>query len=78
MLDEQDWLCLQCGTYYYTGLYRESSSAGPQPMERKLTSLEKAGTAALSSGPVAPQIYLKHATVTLLQDSTITSKMSQV
>ena len=20
-LDEGDWLCLQCGTYYYTGLY---------------------------------------------------------
>ncbi len=23
VLDEGDWLCLQCGTYYYTGLYRE-------------------------------------------------------
>lgn len=22
VLDEGDWLCLQCGTYYYTGLYR--------------------------------------------------------
>ncbi len=21
MLEEGDWLCLQCGTYYYTGLY---------------------------------------------------------
>ena len=20
--DEGDWLCLQCGTYYYTGLYQ--------------------------------------------------------
>ncbi len=22
VLDDGDWLCLQCGTYYYTGLYR--------------------------------------------------------
>ena len=22
VLDEGDWLCLQCGTYYYTGLYQ--------------------------------------------------------
>ena len=22
-LDEGDWLCLQCGTYYYTRLYRK-------------------------------------------------------
>jgi len=23
--DNGDWLCLQCGTYYYTGLYRMPS-----------------------------------------------------
>ncbi len=23
MLDEGDWLCLQCGKYYYTGLYQD-------------------------------------------------------
>ena len=23
VLDEGDWLCLQCGTYYYIGLYRK-------------------------------------------------------
>ena len=22
--DDGDWLCLQCGTYYYPGLYRNS------------------------------------------------------
>ena len=22
VLDDGDWLCLQCGTYYYTGLYQ--------------------------------------------------------
>ena len=21
-VDDGDWICLQCGTYYYTGLYR--------------------------------------------------------
>ena len=24
--DEGDWLCLQCGVYYYTGLYPEGQS----------------------------------------------------
>ena len=28
-LDEGDWLCLQCGTYYYTRLYR-----APIPLPR--------------------------------------------
>ena len=23
VLDEGDWLCLQCGRYYYTGLYQD-------------------------------------------------------
>jgi len=25
--DDGDWLCLQCGTYYYTGLYRNSGTS---------------------------------------------------
>jgi hypothetical protein len=25
-LDEGDWICLQCGTYYYIGLYRHNIS----------------------------------------------------
>ena len=28
-MDEGDWLCLQCGTYYYTGLYRRSNNDPP-------------------------------------------------
>ncbi len=24
--DQGDWLCLQCGTYYYTGLYPQNQS----------------------------------------------------
>lgn len=23
-LDQGDWICLQCGTYYYVGLYRHN------------------------------------------------------
>ena len=41
-LDQGDWLCLNCGTYYYTGLYRwvqrgkveakrDSFTGGPSP-----------------------------------------------
>ena len=26
--DNGDWLCLQCGTYYYTGLYQLHPKAG--------------------------------------------------
>ena len=28
-LDDDDWICLQCGTYYYTGLYAENQSDTP-------------------------------------------------
>ena len=36
-LDEGDWLCLQCGTYYYTRLYRTpvvSPTLVPEPARR--------------------------------------------
>ena len=26
--DQGDWICLQCGVYYYTGLYSEMSGRG--------------------------------------------------
>ena len=34
-LDDGDWLCLQCGTYFYTGLYvdREDAPAFPSPAD---------------------------------------------
>lgn len=32
VLDQGDWLCLQCGTYYYSGLYRRPDlKNGPRP-----------------------------------------------
>ena len=29
--DEGDWICLQCGTYYYTGLYQPHSPTDNNP-----------------------------------------------
>ena len=29
--DEGDWICLQCGTYYYTGLYQLPSHVNDNP-----------------------------------------------
>ena len=29
--DQGDWLCLQCGTYYYTGLYQLPSHTNDSP-----------------------------------------------
>ncbi len=56
VLEEGDWLCLQCGTYYYTGLYhlpRSSTSdagrrIGPEPAPQ---SCEKGREKALASEP---------------------------
>lgn len=28
-LDHGDWICLQCGVYYYTGLYSHQGDCGP-------------------------------------------------
>lgn len=32
--DEGDWICLQCGTYYYVGLYRSRPPRPELPAER--------------------------------------------
>ena len=58
-LDQGDWLCLQCGTYYYTGLYhgglyhwgldrgpQQADKAKPEPPGLK-------SLAAVPSGPSA-------------------------
>ena len=43
VLDQGDWLCLQCGTYYYTGLYLRTE-LNQQPKEsRPLPPEEKTG-----------------------------------
>lgn len=48
VLDHSDWLCLQCGTYYYTGLYQESAPTNAHSEENKSPGEEKAGMAILS------------------------------
>ena len=55
VLDDLDWLCLQCGTYYYTGLYQSKNglkrpeSNGPIPRKEKpaATDVHNAGTCQL-------------------------------
>lgn len=32
--DEGDWLCLQCGVYYYTGLYPQTPADADAPLLR--------------------------------------------
>ena len=45
VLEELDWLCLQCGTYYYTGLYQSKNglkrpgSNGPPPRKEKTVAI---------------------------------------
>lgn len=29
--DDGDWICMQCGTYFYTGLYRREEKLGVKP-----------------------------------------------
>ena len=50
--DDGDWICLQCGTYYYTGLYLETRSNAPgdgllllrQAQDDFRLALDRAGT----------------------------------
>ena len=43
--DDGDWICLQCGTYFYTGLYRREETA---PEDERFTRL---AAALLAPGP---------------------------
>ncbi len=50
--DEGDWICLQCGTYYYTGLYQLPANAGdahqtPDPPAARLSEQKTAGVVPL-------------------------------
>ncbi len=39
-VDDGDWICMQCGTYYYTGLYRDlyRGNWAPSPSQPTLGS----------------------------------------
>ena len=52
VLDQGDWLCMQCGTYYYVGLYQQPSNPeepNPQPPNPPA----QKGLDAVPSGPNA-------------------------
>ena len=51
VLDHSDWLCLQCGTYYYTGLYQQSSPSDVEPKVNLPPDEEKAAAAAILMPP---------------------------
>lgn len=51
-LDEGDWICLQCGTYYYVRLY-PGADLGRQPrLERRLNGEKTVVNTRISPGPV--------------------------
>jgi hypothetical protein len=60
VLDEGDWLCLQCGTYYYTGLYRPAAlpcwpcEQPDRQDEETKTSIHVAGGRLAESGNFSP------------------------
>ena len=56
VLDEGDWLCLQCGTYYYTDLYGETTMAPkPRPARNRFCP-EPAGFGRNPPGP-GPAVF---------------------
>jgi hypothetical protein len=71
VLDDGDWLCLQCGRYYYTGLYRNQAQAPhsseeigrwppenrPAPQTEKTRALAQSTSGPLKFGraPTAPR-----------------------
>lgn len=48
-LDQGDWLCLRCGTYYYTGLYRLARPGKPQPWGENFSGSPRPGSPAPGS-----------------------------
>ena len=65
VLDEGDWLCLQCGTYYYTGLYRKNGltrwpeQPAPPPRMEKTLRLDQPVTGSLVGQEVSPSVAQK-------------------
>ena len=68
--DHGDWLCLQCGTYYYTGLYQLKSHiddapqvSNPSVSEQPEQKFLGAVAAPLSPAPQTPATQTKVATM---------------
>ena len=61
-LDDGDWLCLQCGKYYYVGLYRQrdrdrSPVRWEFPKTRGFGAKDCTGGSCLGSREVPPMVY---------------------
>ncbi len=56
--DEGDWICLQCGTYYYTGLYQLPSHLNEsRPAPRTGTTDEPGKSGQKMAGVEATPIF---------------------
>ncbi len=56
--DEGDWICLQCGTYYYTGLYQQPSHINDSPpAPRSGTSGQPDGLAQKMAGVETSKLF---------------------
>ena len=63
VLDEGDWLCLQCGTYYYTGLYRITDLTQQPKESSPLPPAEKTCAVNYRYLNLSPRGGLGHSTV---------------
>ena len=50
-LDEGDWICLQCGTYYYVHLYQRVDHPSNRDSERRLYPDKSVLVAPIALGP---------------------------
>ena len=47
--DQGNWLCLQCGTYYYTGLYQLPSHLNDRPTSPGPSACQQPGEKSLAA-----------------------------
>ena len=58
VLDEGDWLCLQCGTYYYTGLYRPAAlPCWPREEPERRSEETKTSARVTEGSPTGPEAF---------------------
>ncbi len=56
--DEGDWICVQCGSYYYTGLYQQPSYMNDSPpAPRTGTSCQPDWSAQETAGVETAQLF---------------------
>ena len=60
VVDELDWLCLQCGTYYYTNLYQRRAQAEREEADRPLFAKEKSARSRETASRISPALLPSH------------------